>query len=74
MERPKCGELYLSETDYGPFVHAKLGIAAENSGKLVANVRKLAGEIARVNSLNYIIIDGPPGIGCPVILPGWISC
>jgi MinD superfamily P-loop ATPase len=48
-------------------VHAKLGIAAENSGKLVADVRKLAGEIARKRSLDYIIIDGPPGIGCPVI-------
>jgi len=67
LEQPKCGELYLSETRFGPFVHAKLGIAAENSGKLVANVRKLARETAQKRSADYIIIDGPPGIGCPVI-------
>jgi MinD superfamily P-loop ATPase len=67
LEQPKCGELYLSETEFGPFAHAKLGIAAENSGKLVANVRKLARETAVSRSADYIIIDGPPGIGCPVI-------
>jgi MinD superfamily P-loop ATPase len=67
LEQPACGELYLSKTEYGPFVHAKLGIAAENSGKLVAKVRELARETARENSLDYVIIDGPPGIGCPVI-------
>ena len=67
LEQPKCGDLYLSETRFGPFVHAKLGIAAENSGKLVANVRKLARETAQKSSADYIIIDGPPGIGCPVI-------
>ena len=75
LEQPKCGELYLSETRFGPFVHAKLGIAAENSGKLVANVRKLARETAQKRSADYIIIDGPPGIGCPVIssITGWRS-
>ena len=67
LEQPKCGDLYLSETDFGPFVHAKLGIAAENSGKLVADVRKLARETAQKRPTDYIIIDGPPGIGCPVI-------
>jgi MinD superfamily P-loop ATPase len=67
LEQPKCGELYLSETEFGPFVHAKLGIAAENSGKLVADVRKLARETATKSAAEYIIIDGPPGIGCPVI-------
>lgn len=48
-------------------VHAKLGIAEENSGKLVAKVRQAAKEIAEKDNLDYIIIDGPPGIGCPVI-------
>ncbi|MCP2606511.1 P-loop NTPase, partial [Candidatus Aminicenantes bacterium AC-708-I09] len=61
------GEWYISETKYGPFVHAKLGIAEENSGKLVTEVRKNARSIAEKNDLNLIIIDGPPGIGCPVI-------
>jgi MinD superfamily P-loop ATPase len=67
LEQPKCGELYLSETEFGPFAHARLGIAAENSGKLVAEVRKLARENPGTESAEYIIIDGPPGIGCPVI-------
>ena len=48
-------------------MHAKLGAAEENSGKLVAKIRQIAGEIAEKESLDYVIIDGPPGIGCPVI-------
>ncbi len=61
------GKLFVSETRYGPLVHARLGIAEENSGKLVAKVRERAREIAEKESLDYIITDGPPGIGCPVI-------
>jgi MinD superfamily P-loop ATPase len=61
------GEWFVSNTKYGPFVHAKLGIAEENSGKLVSVVRQAAKEIAEKENLDYIIIDGPPGIGCPVI-------
>jgi MinD superfamily P-loop ATPase len=61
------GEWFVSHTEYGPFVHAKLGIGEENSGKLVTAVRKKAAEIAKSNDLDYVIIDGPPGIGCPVI-------
>jgi MinD superfamily P-loop ATPase len=67
MEENVAGEWYLSETKYGPLVHAKLGIAEENSGKLVAKVRQIAKEIAEKEKREYIIIDGPPGIGCPVI-------
>jgi MinD superfamily P-loop ATPase len=48
-------------------VHAKLGIAEENSGKLVAKIRQVAKELAEKQNLDYVIIDGPPGIGCPVI-------
>jgi len=48
-------------------VHARLGVAQENSGKLVAQVRREARSIAESRSLDYIITDGPPGIGCPVI-------
>ncbi|MEA3560798.1 MAG: ATP-binding protein [Candidatus Omnitrophota bacterium] len=67
MEENTCGEWFISDTSYGPFVHAKLGIAEENSGKLVATVRQEAKQIAGRQNRDYIIIDGPPGIGCPVI-------
>jgi MinD superfamily P-loop ATPase len=61
------GEWFVSETRYGPMVHAKLGIAEGNSGKLVSLVRSQARGIAAKEELDLIIIDGPPGIGCPVI-------
>ncbi|MGB9864311.1 MAG: ATP-binding protein [Candidatus Saccharicenans sp.] len=61
------GRWFVSSTVYGPFVHARLGVGEENSGKLVSEVRKKAKEIAEKNNLPYVIIDGPPGIGCPVI-------
>jgi len=61
------GQLLVSDTRHGPMVHAKLGIAEENSGKLVTLVRNTAKEIAERDSLRTIIIDGSPGIGCPVI-------
>ena len=67
MEKTVSGEWYVSKTRYGPFVHARLGIGEENSGKLVAEVRKKAKEIAEQNKMDFVIIDGPPGIGCPVI-------
>jgi len=62
-----CGEWFVSTTRFGPMVHARLGIAAENSGKLVSLVRKGAREIAQVQAKPLILVDGPPGIGCPVI-------
>ena len=58
---------YVSDTRFGPFVHAKMGPGEENSGKLVTQVRKKAAEIARNINAKFIINDGPPGIGCPVI-------
>ncbi|GAI05092.1 unnamed protein product, partial [marine sediment metagenome] len=61
------GKWFVSETKYGPFVHAKLGIAEENSGKLVTLVRQNAKLIAEKEKRDFVIIDGPPGIGCPVI-------
>jgi MinD superfamily P-loop ATPase len=67
MEKSISGEWFVSQTKYGPFVHARLGIAEENSGKLVTEVRKKAKEIAEKDNLDLAIIDGPPGIGCPVI-------
>jgi len=62
-----CGEWMISETRCGPMVHARLGIAAENSGKLVSTVRQEARRIAEEESRSLILVDGPPGIGCPVI-------
>lgn len=67
MEKSLSGEWFVSHTKYGPFVHARLGIGEENSGKLVTEVRKKAMELAEKNNLDLVIIDGPPGIGCPVI-------
>ena len=61
------GEWYISQTRHGPMVHAKLGIAEENSGKLVTLVRKEARKLAEKYNLDFIISDGSPGIGCPVI-------
>lgn len=61
------GEWYESETSFGPMSHAKLGIAEENSGKLVSLIRNKKNELALEHSLNRSIIDGSPGTGCPVI-------
>ncbi len=62
-----CGEWMISDTRCGPMVHAHLGVAAENSGKLVSTVRQEARRIAEEKHCSLIIVDGPPGIGCPVI-------
>jgi MinD superfamily P-loop ATPase len=67
MEENMSGRWFISDTRYGPLVHARLGIAQENSGKLVAVVRQRARQITEEQNLDYIISDGPPGIGCPVI-------
>jgi MinD superfamily P-loop ATPase len=67
MKENMAGQWFVSDTKYGPLVHARLGIAQENSGKLVAVVRQQATQIAEKHGLDYIISDGPPGIGCPVI-------
>lgn len=67
MRENLSGHWFISETKYGSLVHARLGIAQENSGKLVALVRQQARLLAEKQGFNYIISDGPPGIGCPVI-------
>jgi len=67
MRENVAGQWFISDTRYGDLVHARLGIAQENSGKLVALVRQKARELAEKQGTEYIISDGPPGIGCPVI-------
>jgi MinD superfamily P-loop ATPase len=67
MKDNMAGHWFISKTKYGELVHARLGIAEENSGKLVALVRQKARELAEQRNADYIISDGPPGIGCPVI-------
>ncbi len=67
MEETVSGEWFVSDTRRGPFVHARLGIAQGNSGRLVAQIRRAAERIAAGERLEYVVIDGPPGIGCPVI-------
>ncbi len=62
-----CGRWYLSNTRHGRMVHARLGIAEENSGLLVTLLRNEAKKLAEAESKELILIDGPPGIGCPVI-------
>ncbi len=61
------GKWFVSSTRFGPMVHAKLGIAEENSGKLVCLIRQKAKEIAEQQNRDLVIVDGSPGIGCPVI-------
>jgi len=61
------GEWFVSDTRHGPMVHARLGIAQENSGKLVSLVRREAKAVAEAGERELLICDGSPGIGCPVI-------
>jgi MinD superfamily P-loop ATPase len=67
MEERISGYWFVSKTPYGTLVHARLGIAEENSGKLVTAIRNKGEELANSAGSELLIIDGPPGIGCPVI-------
>jgi len=68
IEFPKSinGEWYVSETRHGSMVHARLIPGAENSGKLVTLVREEARKLAETQGADLLLVDGPPGIGCPV--------
>ena len=67
LDKNHCGTWYISDTDYGPLVHAQLFAGEENSGKLVSFVKRQARLLAEENGAELIIVDGAPGIGCPVI-------
>jgi MinD superfamily P-loop ATPase len=62
-----CGQWFISDTRFGPMVHARLGIAEEDSGKLVTRVRQESKKLGEKKDLDLILTDGPPGVGCPVI-------
>ena len=63
----ECGEWYVSDTRFGPFVHAQLYPGQENSGRLVTLLKQQARELAKRQGLDLVICDGSPGVGCPVI-------
>ena len=67
MEEPVVGRWFRSETRFGPLFHAQLFAGEENSGKLVTVVKQQARLAALDLGADYLILDGPPGIGCPVI-------
>jgi MinD superfamily P-loop ATPase len=67
MTRRVAGTIHVSESDVGPLVHAHLRVAEENSGKLVSQVRSIAAELARAEERELLLVDGPPGVGCPAI-------
>lgn len=66
-ERSSNNHWFVSDTRFGPMVHAKMGPGEENSGMLVTQIRKRANEIARKIKADFILNDGPPGIGCAAI-------
>ncbi len=67
LSQNQAGEWSLRELpDKGFLVHAELGVAQDNSGKLVAQVREQGRVVAEQNGIDLVVVDGPPGIGCPV--------
>lgn len=67
LEENHCGSWYIADTEYGTLVHAQLFAGEENSGKLVSFVKSKARELAEETATELILIDGAPGVGCPVI-------
>ena len=67
MEEQIAGQWFRSESRFGPLFHAELYPAQENSGKLVTLIKQRARLLALDEGYELVIVDGPPGIGCPVI-------
>lgn len=67
LEEAERGEWFISDTRHGPLVHARLKVGGENSGKLVTLVREQALALAEETEAQLVLVDGPPGIGCPAI-------
>lgn len=66
-ERSLAGSWFVSDSRCGPFFHAELSAGEENSGKLVSTIKKAAVDLCCSIGCQLLIVDGPPGIGCPVI-------
>jgi len=67
FEPVENGRWFVSQTRYGPMVHARMHPGEENSGKLVSTVRQEARQVAVTAGIDLILVDGSPGAGCPVI-------
>ena len=67
LQEIESGYVFSSRTEYGPLIHADLAILQENSGQLISLARQKAKQIARQENLKWIIGDGPPGLGSPVL-------
>lgn len=67
LDENHCGTWYVSDTAFGPFVHSQLFAGEENSGKLVSHIKNEARKVAEKTGAELILIDGSPGVGCPVI-------
>ncbi len=67
LEENHCGTWYISDTEFGPLVHSQLFAGEENSGKLVSHIKNQARQLAEKTNTELILIDGSPGVGCPVI-------
>jgi MinD superfamily P-loop ATPase len=67
LEPQVCGQWFLSRTRNGPLLHARLTPGQDNSGKLVSTLWQSARTLASRNGAAWILVDGPPGAGCPVI-------
>lgn len=67
MEEQRAGQWFRSESRFGPLFHAHLFAGQENSGKLVTLVKKQGRGLAKETEARLLLVDGPPGIGCPVI-------
>lgn len=67
MAERQAGLWFRSETRFGPLLHARLFAGAENTGKLVTEIREQSRRVCLVIDHDLVIVDGPPGIGCPSI-------
>ena len=67
MQEQRDGQWFRSDTRFGPLFHAHLFAGQENSGKLVTTVKQQANLLALDTGADLLLVDGPPGIGCPVI-------
>jgi len=67
MQERLDGKWFRSQSRYGPLFHAHLFAARENSGKLVTLIKNKARDLALERGSDYLLVDGPPGIGCAVI-------